>query len=318
MKICKVCGENKEYIEFSKNKTYKDGHSSKCKKCVSEYRKEYSIKNKDKIRDRNKKYREKNAEVIKVKKKIYYEENKDGKIKEYYDENKETIKEKRKIYLSDNKEKIKESKRKYREENKESISLYNKSYFEENKEYFTKYYEINKERILIERKEWRIDNNDLAKINDKEKREKNKESISKSSAKYYRKTKIKWREYHRKRVNEKRKNDPLFKLKMNIRCSIKRSIKENGYSKSNTTENILGCNFDHFKQYLESKFQDWMSWDNYGLYNGELNYGWDLDHIIPISTASSEADIYKLNHYTNFQPLCSFTNRYIKVDKLSY
>lgn len=55
-----------------------------------------------------------------------------------------------------------------------------------------------------------------------------------------------------------------------------------------------------------------MTWDNYGLYNGELNYGWDLDHIVPISSASSQDDIIKLNHFTNFQPLCSKVNRDIK------
>ena len=59
-----------------------------------------------------------------------------------------------------------------------------------------------------------------------------------------------------------------------------------------------------------------MNWDNYGKYNGELNYGWDLDHIIPVASAKTEEDIYKLNHYTNFQPLCSFTNRNIKKDNI--
>ena len=61
-----------------------------------------------------------------------------------------------------------------------------------------------------------------------------------------------------------------------------------------------------------------MNWDNYGLYNGELDYGWDLDHIIPISSAKTEEDIIRLNHYTNLQPLCSKTNRDIKKDKLEY
>lgn len=32
-------------------------------------------------------------------------------------------------------------------------------------------------------------------------------------------------------------------------------------------------NNDFFKKYLESKFEDWMNWENRGLYNGELNYG---------------------------------------------
>jgi hypothetical protein len=59
-----------------------------------------------------------------------------------------------------------------------------------------------------------------------------------------------------------------------------------------------------------------MSWENYGKYNGEFNYGWDIDHIIPLSTAKTENDIYHLSHYSNLQPLCSKTNRDIKKDKI--
>ena len=57
-----------------------------------------------------------------------------------------------------------------------------------------------------------------------------------------------------------------------------------------------------------------MTWENRGLYNGELNYGWDIDHIIPSSSGLNYNDIIKLNHYTNLQPLCSYTNRVIKRD----
>ena len=58
-----------------------------------------------------------------------------------------------------------------------------------------------------------------------------------------------------------------------------------------------------------------MTWENRGLYNGELDYGWDIDHIVPICSAKTEEDVIKLNHYTNLQPLCSYTNRVIKGDK---
>ena len=58
-----------------------------------------------------------------------------------------------------------------------------------------------------------------------------------------------------------------------------------------------------------------MSWSNYGKYNGDFNYGWDLDHIKPLSTSNSESDVIKLNHYSNLQPLCSKFNRDIKKDK---
>jgi hypothetical protein len=54
-----------------------------------------------------------------------------------------------------------------------------------------------------------------------------------------------------------------------------------------------------------------MIWDNYGLYNGTPEYGWDIDHIIPSSSAITEEELLKLNH-CNLQPLCSYFNRDIK------
>ncbi len=57
---------------------------------------------------------------------------------------------------------------------------------------------------------------------------------------------------------------------------------------------------------------------NHGKYNGELNYGWDMDHIIPMASAKNEEEVIRLNHYTNFQPLDSYENRVIKRDKFVY
>ena len=59
-----------------------------------------------------------------------------------------------------------------------------------------------------------------------------------------------------------------------------------------------------------------MNWENYGKYNGTEGFGWDLDHIIPISSAKTEEDVIRLNHYTNLRPLCSYINRVIKRDKV--
>ena len=78
----------------------------------------------------------------------------------------------------------------------------------------------------------------------------------------------------------------------------------------------MGCSLSEFKTHLESNFEDWMCWDNYGLYNGELNYGWDIDHIVPSSSAKTEEESVKLNHYTNLQPLCGKINRVIKRNNL--
>ena len=114
------------------------------------------------------------------------------------------------------------------------------------------------------------------------------------------------------KIKERRKSDPIFRISQNIRVYIRNCFRYKGVKKNTKTENILGCSFMEFKIHLESKFEPWMNWDNYGKYNGDANSGWDIDHIIPLSTAKTENDIYRLNHYTNLQPLCSKINRDIK------
>jgi len=62
-----------------------------------------------------------------------------------------------------------------------------------------------------------------------------------------------------------------------------------------------------------------MTWENKGLYNGNFEYGWDIDHIEPLfpdNIERTKEDIIRLNHYTNFQPLCSKINRDIKKNKI--
>ena len=132
--------------------------------------------------------------------------------------------------------------------------------------------------------------------------------------KYQKNNKQKRNIYLKRRIE----NDPLFKLITNIRNLINNSFSEMNYLKNSKTEEILGCSFKDFKIYIESKFENWMNWKNRGLYNGSLNYGWDIDHIIPLSTAKNEENLIKLNHYSNLQPLCSKINRDMKKNNIEY
>jgi len=88
---------------------------------------------------------------------------------------------------------------------------------------------------------------------------------------------------------------------MNLRNLIKNSLIRKGYSKSSRTHEILGVTYEYFKIYIENKFTDGMSWDNYG--------DWHLDHIIPISSAKSLEEAINLCFYENFQPLWAKDNR---------
>jgi len=188
---------------------------------------------------------------------------------------------------------------------KDQIKAYNKEYNEKNKERILenkkKYYQENKEEILNDRK---INRN---------------VEYQRNYSKSYREENIEYFKLYRKEYEVyKKQTDPLYKLVSHIRASIKIILKKRKFTKKCKTQDILGCSFEEFKIYLESKFEDWMTWENRGLYNGEFNYGWDIDHIMPLSSAQTEEDVIKLNHYTNLQPLCSKVNRYIKKDKIEY
>ena len=117
------------------------------------------------------------------------------------------------------------------------------------------------------------------------------------------------RDYAKKRYA----NDPLFRFKKKMRRNIRKSLCN--FKKNKTTEEILGCTLEEFKIYIEKQFAPWMTWENYGLYDGQEKTGWDIDHIIPLCSVRTEEKIYKLNHYSNLQPLCSYINRRIKKDK---
>ena len=125
------------------------------------------------------------------------------------------------------------------------------------------------------------------------------------------------KEKRRIEYREKIKDD-FFRFNKLSRNLVSNSFKRKGIRKNSKTEFILGCSVKEFMIYIEGKFECWMTWENRGLYNGEFNYGWDIDHIIPISSAKTEEDIIKLNHYTNLRPLCSKINRDIKRNNLIF
>lgn len=148
-------------------------------------------------------------------------------------------------------------------------------------------------------------------------RENNREKDRKSKADYKKRNVEKVNESAKLRTRKRVENDPSYKLIKNIRKIISNGLERKNYSKKTKTYEILGCNHEEFKQHLESQWESWMDWSNYGKYKKDcFDCGWDIDHIIPISTGKTEEEIIKLSHYTNLQPLCSYTNRVIKKDKI--
>jgi hypothetical protein len=105
---------------------------------------------------------------------------------------------------------------------------------------------------------------------------------------------------HRRNYINNYNSSPISKLKNSLRSRINELMNKK-YNNPRTT-NLVGCDYEFLINYIESKFINGMSWDNYGY------YGWHLDHIIPLSSAKTEEELCKLFHYTNLQPLWAEDN----------
>ena len=176
------------------------------------------------------------------------------------------------------------------------------------KEIAKRYYENHKKECLERNKQYRDTHKEERRITNKKYYEKNKEKYKEYQEKYRKEHKDeinkKHREYRKthkdnkeikKKAEKRRLKNPLYRFKHITRNAISRSFSRCGKRKNTRTESILGCSIEDFRSYIESKFKDGMTFENYGQ--------WHLDHIIPLASANTEEDIIKLCHYTNFQPL---------------
>ena len=106
LKLCKVCGEEKDVNEFRK-------WSNQCKSCITKHKKQYDENHKEQYKE----HYEKNKEIYIAKAKAWVEKNKDRYKeinKKCRTKNKEKYAEKRKQYKAANKDKINEQRREYR------------------------------------------------------------------------------------------------------------------------------------------------------------------------------------------------------------
>jgi len=264
------------------------------------------------------------TEEVKKARKDYYQKNK-AKLKQKYLDNKDTAIEYGKNYYKEHREKmLKRANDAYTKKEKQldgsGLSCYEKNKLTL-KEYQLSYYEKNKDAMLAKTKEYRAINREslLAKgvvyrINNKEKI---KDTERKNRGKYREKRNESCKLYRRRKKIE----DPIFRTGLNIADLIRKSMKGFKLFRCRSVEEILGCTIIEFRSHIESQFEVWQSWDNYGNWNGmptERGVAWDLDHIVPMCTATTEDEVVRLNHYTNFQPLCSYINRFVKQGSTTY
>jgi len=224
---------------------------------------------------------------------------------------------------------------------------YRKTHLEEKKEYCKKYYLEHKEIIKIRTKKWEEENPKKVRINSKKSarnyRDKNKEKMSQQSKIYYQKNKEHKKVYSRKyyqehiekirkcainyvknnkdKINKKRRekinNNSKLKIRYYVSSRIRDRLKVRLASKNGkSTFDFLPYTVDDLMQHLESLFESWMSWSNYGARRGY----WTIDHKLPDSsfnyTSVEDEEFQKCWALKNLQPM-EYIENIRKSNKIS-
>lgn len=152
-----------------------------------------------------------------------------------------------------------------------------------------KRYKENPKAFLKKDKFYKINNYDRylerSKVADK-KRSKSQKRIEWSKS---------WRKKHKQ-------ENASFDIGLRLRIRIANALRRNKAYKSESTQDLLGCEWDFFIKWIESKFSDGMSWEN--------RNQWHIDHIRPcrsfdLTDISQQRQCF---HYTNLQPLWAKDN----------
>ncbi len=321
MKTCIYCKQTKDYSEFNKLKSSKDGYKSYCRECQKI---EYQVYKTENLKNK-KEYYENNREILRQKAKDFYQENKEEIKKrnnDFYHQNKEIISERQKLYRNQNKEIIRQRK----------IDCYNKKKQEQlvaeqefKKTLITVEYPLDykictkcrtlkheseynfrkgKKVIGVQRmiickicqsqinKEYKIKNGDKLREKDRQEYHENHEfHLNK-------KKKLRQTEKYKQTVKEY-KSRLYVKIADRLRAQVKRAIKQYEMDKIKPTLEYLGCNFDFFVQHIKSQLKDGMTYQD--LLDGKIH----LDHIVPLCSfdLTKQEEINKAFNYTNFRPL---------------
>ena len=215
---------------------------------------------------------------------------------------KESIKKYQKKFRSSEKRKtyIKEYQKNWakKPENRKKFNEYQKEYYkkpenkEKRKKYQTKYNRSEKRKAQMKKY--------LKKYMDR----------IKDTPEFKEKRRALQRNWQRKKMKE----DKFHRMRMSLTARLWQTLKRKGTVKKAPIFNLIGCNKNFLKKYLENRFYDnpktkeKMTWDNYG------RKGWEIDHVKPISSFKLE-DLSlietqkKIMHYTNLQPMWGFENR---------
>lgn len=139
----------------------------------------------------------------------------------------------------------------------------------------------------------------------------NKKWLRKKEREWKLKNPEKYREIVR-RKSKKQRAKPANKIKAHVSRQINFALHRTGNSKmGNAVLKFLSYSIQELKNHLESQFEPWMNWSNYGKISVDKKT-WNIDHIIPQSDlpyqSMTDDNFKKCWSLENLRPLDSKIN----------
>jgi hypothetical protein len=169
-------------------------------------------------------------------------------------------------------------------------------------EYAKKSYQRNKEKINSKKRNDYKNNPDKYKDTNKRYISNNRDKVRETLKNYYNKNIEDLLKYHKeyreknkdkrakqkKEYEKKRRKNAEFKLRKAVSNAVYCAILRDGGIKGGSILNNMPYSINELKIHIESQFEPWMNWENWGVYdpetwddNDDSTWMWQIDHIVP-------------------------------------
>ena len=289
LKICTKCEREQPLENFCASKNTKDGKHPWCRECFQVWGKarSFPVSVEHKVCGKCGEVKPQNEfpRSRRIKDGLSRECKDCGKQR--YQDNRESLLAQSTQYHLDHPEVGKKAKKKHYENNKEKIIARSAAYYSEHKEEISAAKKADgayKEKRRLKR----LENIEESLAKEKKIRDRQKatrpEEIKEVGNRWY----------HRKI-----KEDVNFKLSTRLRSRLHKAITRG--QRAGSAIRDMGCSVPELKAHLEARFQDGMTWENWGHGRGK----WNIDHIMPLAVfdLTDRQHVLLSCHYLNLQPM---------------
>jgi hypothetical protein len=105
---------------------------------------------------------------------------------------------------------------------------------------------------------------------------------------------------YRKQMMKKLRSNPYYSMQARLSRLHRHALSQVNAIKTSPTFTELGYTVNEFVVHIEKQFAPAMSWSNMK--------DWQIDHIIPASTAKTRSDVVALNQLSNLRPMWADEN----------